>query len=147
MSHCHTILNHLRRRGYRITPQREMIIQAIAHSEKHMSAEEIFAELSKRTQATNIATVYRTLEMLWEEGLACRNDLGEGVIVYATLEHGPHIHLVCRQCQRVIDADPKVLSPLGELFRERYNFEADLQHLSIFGLCQDCSKTRRQKGE
>ena len=147
MSHCHTILNHLRRRGYRITPQREMIIQTIAHSEKHMSAEEIFAELSKRTQATNIATVYRTLEMLWEEGLACRNDLGEGVIVYATLEHGPHIHLVCRQCQRVIDADPQVLSPLGELFRERYNFKADLQHLSIFGLCQDCSKTRKQKGE
>ena len=138
MSHCHTILEHLRQRGYRITPQREMIIQAIAHSDRHLSAEEIFAEMRLRTQATNIATVYRTLEMLWEEGLACRNDLGEGVIVYARLEHGPHIHLVCRYCQRVIDADPAALAPLDELFRSLYNFEANLQHLSIFGVCADC---------
>jgi len=139
MSHCQTILNHLRKRGYRITPQREMIIEAIAHSEQHMSAEEIFAEMLKRTQATNIATVYRTLDMLWEEGLACRNDLGEGRIVYATLKHGPHIHLVCRLCGHVIDADPEALEPLSELFQSQYNFDADLRHLSIFGLCQECT--------
>ena len=147
MSHCHMITDALRKRGYRITPQREMVINIIAHADRHMSAEEIFQQLSKQTQATNLATVYRTLDTLWKEGFACRNDLSEGKIVYATIKHGPHIHLVCRQCQRVIDADPQVLSPLGELFRERYNFKADLQHLSIFGLCQDCSKTRKQKGE
>jgi Fur family ferric uptake transcriptional regulator len=147
MTHCQSIIQLLRQRGYRITPQREMIIEAIAHSEKHMTAEQIFAEMGKRTQAANIATVYRTLEMLWEEGLACRNDLGEGVIVYAALEHGPHIHLVCRQCQRVIDANPASLAPLDELFRRQHNFEADLGHLSIFGLCRDCQQTNSQKGE
>jgi Fur family ferric uptake transcriptional regulator len=138
MSNYHTTLNILRQRGYRITPQRDMSIHAITNSDKHLTAEQIFTELSKRTQATNIATVYRTLEMLWEQGLACRNDLGEGVIVFATLEHGPHIHLVCRRCERVIDADPTALEPLGEKFRMQYKFEADLQHLSIFGLCQAC---------
>ena len=89
MSPCSSFTESLRQRGYRITPQREMIIETIAHSEKHMSAEEVYAEVRKRTQATNIATIYRTLDMLWEEGLACRNDLGEGRIVYATLQHGP----------------------------------------------------------
>ncbi|KPL05941.1 hypothetical protein AMJ86_10320 [bacterium SM23_57] len=138
MPHCQTIIEHLRKKGYRITPQREMIIESIAHSNSHMSAEEVFSELQKRTKATNIATVYRTLEMLWEEGLACRNDLGEGHIVYATLEHGPHIHLICRYCSTVIDADPRVLQPLQERLNSEYRFEADLQHLSIFGVCKGC---------
>jgi Fur family ferric uptake transcriptional regulator len=138
MPHCQTIIQHLRQKGYRITPQREMIIESIAHSNSHMSAEEVFSELQKRTKATNIATVYRTLEMLWEEGLACRNDLGEGHIVYATREHGPHIHLICRYCGTVIDADPRVLRPLKERLNSEYRFEADLQHLSIFGVCKGC---------
>ena len=140
MSHCQTIITSLRQRGYRITPQREMIIRAIAHSQQHMSAEEIFTELQKHTQATNIATVYRTLEMLWEEGFACRNDLSEGKIVYATYQHGPHIHLVCRYCNRVIDADPKVLEQLGEVLDTQYDFNADLQHISIFGVCSECKQ-------
>ena len=138
MSHCHTVIDELRERGYRITPQREMVIQAIAHAERHMSAEEIFAEMQKHTGATNIATVYRTLDMLWEEGFACRNDLSEGKIVYATHKHGPHIHLVCRCCNQVSDAAPEILGSLGEELRSQYDFEADLQHLSIFGICADC---------
>ncbi len=138
MSHCHTLLEALRQRGYRITPQREMIVQAIAHSEQHMSAEDVLAELRNHTQAINLATVYRTLEMLREEGLACRNDLGEGKIVFSVRKHGPHIHLVCRHCSRVIDADYALLNPLEELLQAKYNFHADLQHLSIFGVCSDC---------
>jgi Fur family transcriptional regulator, ferric uptake regulator len=142
MAPCITFTDNLRKRGYRITPQREMIIETIAHSEKHMSAEEIFAEVKKRTQATNIATVYRTLDMLWEEGLACRNDLGEGRIVYAALQHGPHIHLVCRCCDKVFDAEPSLLDSLGEQLASQYEFAADLQHISIFGICADCQVDR-----
>lgn len=138
MSPCLTFTESLRQRGFRITPQREMIIETIAHSEKHMSAEEVFAEVKKRTQATNIATIYRTLDMLWEQGLACRNNLGEGRIVYAALQHGHHIHLVCRRCNQIMDAEPKQLDPLAEALHSEYNFEADLQHLSIFGVCADC---------
>ena len=138
MSHCHTIIATLRARGYRITPQREMVVDIIAHADRHMSAEEIFAELQTRTQATNITTVYRTLDMLWEEGFACRNDLSEGKIAYATYKHGTHIHLVCRQCNDIIDADPEMLDPLGDELRQQHHFEADLQHISIFGVCADC---------
>ena len=140
MSHCHTITVALRKRGYRITPQREMVINIIAHADRHMSAEEIFQQLNKQTQATNLATVYRTLDTLWEEGFACRNDLSEGKIVYATFKHGPHIHLVCRLCNQIIDADPQILTPIGKDLRKKYNFEADLQHISIFGLCLNCQE-------
>ncbi|MCJ7717374.1 MAG: transcriptional repressor, partial [Anaerolineales bacterium] len=62
MTHCQTIIDNLRQRGYRITPQREMIIEAIAHSPQHITAEEISEKLQEHTRAINIATVYRTLD-------------------------------------------------------------------------------------
>ncbi len=138
MSHCHTIVAELKKRGYRITPQREMIIEAIAHGSHHITVEEIVEQLRTHTSAINIATVYRTLELLWQEGFACRNDLSEGKSVFATYQHGPHIHLVCRKCNNVIDGDSKVLAELGEKLRDTYNFQPDLDHFSIFGLCSEC---------
>ncbi|MGB2954893.1 MAG: Fur family transcriptional regulator [Anaerolineales bacterium] len=138
MTHCHTIIDELRKRGFRITPQREMIINAVAHSPQHITAEEISERLQEHTQAINIATVYRTLDLLWQEGFACRNDLSEGKIVYATYQHGPHIHLVCRKCNRIIDADVKVLDSLREDLISNYQFRPNLDHISVFGICADC---------
>ena len=138
MTHCHTILEKLRNRGYRITPQRELIIQAVAHSSQHITAEEVAEQLKQHTKAINIATVYRTLDLLWQEGFACRNDLSEGKIVYATFVHGPHIHLVCRKCNHVIDADIQLIQSLDENLRGSYGFLPDLDHFSIFGVCSEC---------
>lgn len=140
MTHCHTILEALRQRGYRITPQREMIIQAVAHSPVHITAEGVAKQLRVHTRAINIATVYRTLDLLWHEGFACRNDLSEGKIVYATFQHGPHIHLVCRKCNKVIDADIEILNSLGKDLHHKYKFQSDLDHFSIFGVCSDCQE-------
>jgi Fur family ferric uptake transcriptional regulator len=138
MTHCHTIIDALRQRGYRITPQREIVVDIIAHADHHLSAEEIFTDLQAQTPNANISTVYRTLEVLWEEGFTCRNDLSEGKIVYATRQHGPHIHLVCRRCNHAIEAEPDLLKQLGETLLADYDFTADLDHLSVFGLCANC---------
>lgn len=138
MSHCNTILAELRSRGYRITPQRELIVQAIAHSPSHTTAEEIALQLKEHTQVINIATIYRTLDLLWQEGFACRNDLSEGKTVYTTVQHGPHIHLVCRKCNDVIDADALVLNKLDIKLHQDYGFDPDLDHFSIFGVCSEC---------
>lgn len=138
MVHCETIVTELRNKGYRITPQRELIIQAISHSPRHITAEEIAAHLQKHTQTINVATIYRTLDLLWQEGLACRSDLSEGKIVYAALEHGPHIHLVCRKCNQVIDADSEALNSLKSDLQDLYGFDPDLDHFSIFGVCSEC---------
>jgi Fur family ferric uptake transcriptional regulator len=118
-----------------------MIIEAIANVNAHMSAEDVFEEVRRHTQATNLATVYRTLDMLWEEGLASRNDLGEGRMVYSILEHGPHIHLICRSCNKVIDALPESLGLFDENLFTRYGFKIDLTHLSLFGECEECRKS------
>jgi Fur family ferric uptake transcriptional regulator len=139
MTHCHTLIDILRQRGYRITPQREMIVEALAHAGGHVTAEEIYDRVRDRTSVVNIATVYRTLDLLVAVGLASRVDLWDGRVVYTTLQHGPHVHLVCRNCGEVYNADFQLFEPLGEQIRSRYPFIPDLHHLSLLGLCLDCS--------
>jgi Fur family ferric uptake transcriptional regulator len=138
MSPCQTFLETLRTHGYRITPQREMIVEAIAHQGDHINADEVFALIQERTHSVNIATVYRTLDLLVERGLATRIDLGEGRVIYATDQHGAHIHLVCRQCGQVLDAEQDLLSAFNQKLQSDYRFAADLQHISLLGLCSDC---------
>jgi Fur family ferric uptake transcriptional regulator len=138
MSPCQTFIDALRARGFRITPQREMIIEAIAHQGEHINADEVYALVHQRTRSVNIATIYRTLELLVEQGLASRVDLGEGRVMYATNQHGPHIHLVCRQCGQIIDADQEMLAAITHQLKTDYQFAADLQHISLPGLCSSC---------
>ncbi len=139
MSDHHPFIETLRQREYRITPQREMIIEAVtASGGEHVTAEEIFEQVRDKSSAINIATVYRTLEILVEEGLISRADLGGGQMVYATSHHGAHIHLVCRYCWQVIDADYDLIAPFGEALHAHYGFSADLQHLAVFGVCATC---------
>jgi Fur family transcriptional regulator, ferric uptake regulator len=104
-----------------------------------MSAEEILGKLQTRTRVTNISTVYRTLDLLWKEGFALRNDLGENKLVFLIKEHGPHIHLVCRRCNLVIESNPDFLASLEEALYTEHGFNADLEHITIFGLCTDCN--------
>jgi len=138
MPHCQTYINALRNLGYRITPQREMIVEALAHSPHHVTAEEIYAQVHERAPAVNIATVYRTLDLLVEQGMASRAGLQDGRVVYAASNHGPHLHLVCRSCGCVVAADQEVLASLEGQLRQQYGFAADLQHLTIAGLCSAC---------
>jgi Fur family ferric uptake transcriptional regulator len=140
MPHCQETIAELRTRGYRITPQREMIIEAVAHHTSHLTADELFNLVQDRSKALNRATVYRTLELLVEEGLVSRSDFGQGEMVYAPVEHGPHLHLVCRQCGNVTAADHNIADPLCETLLEKHAFHAECGHLAIFGLCSNCQK-------
>jgi Fur family ferric uptake transcriptional regulator len=138
MSHCHTLIDTLRQRGYRMTPQREIIIEALTHAGGHVTAEEIYTQAHQRVQAINIATVYRTLDLLVAIGLASRADLWDGRVVYTTFEHGQHIHLVCKQCGAVLNANHDLIKPFDEQLKSGYQFHADLEHLSILGVCVNC---------
>jgi Fur family transcriptional regulator, ferric uptake regulator len=138
MSCCGPLIAELRKHGYRLTPQREMVVEAVAHAGQHVSAEEVFELVRARSSAVNIATVYRTLELLAELGLASRTDLGGGTWAYASQLHGPHCHLVCRRCHQVIEADCEALGAMEESLRERHGFIPDLGHFVVYGLCQEC---------
>lgn len=139
MNDAQTIIETLRERRFRITPQREMIIDALLSDGPHLTADKVYERVQARTGAVNIATVYRTLDMLVAQGIACRTDMGEQII-YAPAEHGPHIHLVCRHCRYVIDADAAMLEGLAAQLERDHAFTADLQHISLFGTCAGCTE-------
>lgn len=128
-------------KGYRLTPQRLMILEAIEDSEGHISAEEIYEQVRGKYPHLNISTVYRTLELLKELGLATVTDFGEGRVRYHPVEKGRHHHLVCRTCGAVRDIDESVLKSLEKKLLREYRFRANLSHFAIFGHCLDCEKS------
>lgn len=138
MARAGNIVKELGEKGYRLTPQRMMVLAAIEDSANHISAEEIYAQVAAKYPHVNISTVYRTLDLLKKLGLVTETDLGGGRVRYHPAEKGHHHHLVCQECGRVIDLDESVLSLLKGTLRREYDFNADLRHLAIFGRCGKC---------
>ena len=128
----------LRERGYRLTPQRIMVVEALHGADNHISAEEIFESLRAKYPYANISTVYRTLELLKELGLAAEIDMGDGIMRYHVKEKGRHHHLICNKCGKVTDLSESELFPLEKILFKQFGFKADITHLAIFGLCADC---------
>ena len=140
MSQPGDIIGKLGEQGYRLTPQRMMILSAIENSDNHISAEEIYAQVVAKYPHVNISTVYRTLELLKRLGLVTETNLGGGRVRYHPTDKGHHHHIVCRECGAVIDLDESVLFPIRSVLLRDYEFIADLRHLAIFGACMNCSK-------
>ena len=138
MSQSGDIIRKLSKQGYRLTPQRMMILEAVERADSHISAEEIYTQILARYPHLNISTVYRTLELLKELGLVTETDLGDGRVRYHSMKKGRHHHLVCQKCGAIIDLDESVLSPLKVALLREYKFSADLRHLAIFGRCANC---------
>jgi Fur family ferric uptake transcriptional regulator len=122
--------------GYRLTPQRQFILQAV---EKlgHATPDEILAEVQSQSSAVNVSTVYRTLEVLEELGLVRHTHLSDRAPTYHSTTDHEHFHLVCRNCHRVISVDPDVLTPVAERLEADHGFTVDIGHLTVFGTCGD----------
>ena len=138
MSQSGDIIRKLSKQGYRLTPQRMMILEVVERADSHISAEEIYTQILARYPHLNISTVYRTLELLKELCLVTETDLGDGRVRYHSMKKGRHHHLVCQKCGAIIDLDESVLSPLKVALLREYKFSADLRHLAIFGRCANC---------
>ena len=145
MSTQPTIGESLRQEGYRLTPQRLMILSIIRDSSGHISAEEIHEKVCQQYPFVNISTVYRTLNLLKKLRLISETDLGEGYVRYELLERGRHHHLVCRQCAASFPLEHSLLAPLEERLLGEYGFAADLDHFAIFGLCRRCQEQPAEK--
>jgi Fur family ferric uptake transcriptional regulator len=132
------ILSKLTAQGYRITPQRMMILDAVENAEDHISAEEILTLVCLQYPNVNISTVYRTLELLKQLELVTETDFGDGRVRYHSIKKGHHHHLVCQKCGGIIDVEETVFNTLKETLFKQYSFEAEIQHLAIFGTCKKC---------
>ena len=140
MEQSRDIVSKLSEQGYRLTPQRLMILSAIENTDSHISAEEIYTQVVAKYPNVNISTVYRTLELLKRLGLVTETDLGGGRVRYHPVDKGHHHHLVCQECGTITDLDESMLVSLKNTLLHDYKFVADLRHLAIFGRCINCSK-------
>ena len=131
------LADRLRGSGYRLTPQRQLILGAVEQL-GHATPDEVLAAVREQASAVNASTVYRTLEVLEELGLVRHAHLSDRAPTYHSTRGPEHFHLVCRNCDRVQSVDPDVASALLEALRREHGFDVDLGHLAIFGRCTDC---------
>jgi len=132
----------LKGRGLRMTPQRQLILDAVASVRGHISADEVHQQVIRHFPDVNVTTVYRTLEVLEEMGLMRHTHFHNGVAQYERTDEAPHHHLVCTVCDSATDLDVKILEPLTRELHRRYGFKSDLAHTAIVGVCRECQRTQ-----
>lgn len=136
MSH-HTWREELRSRGYRVTPQRQLVLEAVRELE-HATPDAICATVQKTASGLNLSTVYRTLDLLESVGLVTHTHLGGSSSSYHLAEEANHLHIVCRGCGDVSDTALDLADGLVQRLREEIGFDADARHLTVFGTCRSC---------
>lgn len=125
-------------KGYRLTPQRLIILTALQKSGDHISAEDVFKQVRRQYPTINISTIYRTLELLEKINLVTSTDLGDGTKQYHYIESSKHHHLVCKSCGDIMELSGSHLQPLKDVLYKEYKFKTNLNHLVIYGLCRRC---------
>ena len=128
----------LRDSGHRLTPQRVLILSSLRHAGGHVTASEILDQVRESYPYIDASTVYRTLSVLKKLRLVSETDLGAGESIYEWLRQDRHHHLICRGCDHLIRLDHQYMANLGTELLDDYGFQADVDHIAIFGLCSDC---------
>jgi Fur family ferric uptake transcriptional regulator len=132
------LADRLRRVGQRVTPQRLVILGAL-QQDAHLTADEVFARVEPLLPGVNRSTVYRTLELFRDLGLASMTDLGGGARQFELIDD-PHHHLICHRCGVILELDDDLVDPLRQRIRERYGFAPGIDHLALFGYCTACER-------
>ncbi|ABR33290.1 MULTISPECIES: Fur family transcriptional regulator [Clostridium] len=134
----------LKKKGYKLTPQRRSIVDTIIENEgQHLTAEEIYDSVKKSCPEIGLATVYRTILLLEELGVISRLDLNDGCsryeIVHSNETHRHH-HLICNICHKVLEVQDDLLEDLESGIEKQYKFKILDHSLKFFGVCDECQK-------
>ena len=138
---CHNdALDQLREAGFRLTPQRAMVLDVVYHNNGHLTADEVFERVRLLSPYVDLSTIYRTLVFLKQNGLIGELRLEGGPARFEAVRLGQeHHHAVCSGCGRMLEIDPADLNVLESTMRQKYGFEVNLVHLTLSGLCAECA--------
>ena len=136
-------INELRARGFRMTPQRMQILSILNNSACHLTPLEIYQQAKEVMPGITEATVYRTLNFLYEQGLVLAAHVGYGQIVYEIADREHH-HLICRQCGQATEINHDLLANLYQQFQSDTGYQIDSMHVTFFGLCPNCQNSSDQ---
>jgi Fur family ferric uptake transcriptional regulator len=125
--------------GVRITPQRLAIAEALMNGNKQMSANELFDRVRRKHPYIGRATVFRSLDMLAEAGVAQRIERRGHVSAYVWCEPGHHHHLICGRCGKVEELTEDMVEPLIAKIAKRRRFQVNHATLDFYGVCRNCA--------
>ncbi|MGI6574415.1 MAG: Fur family transcriptional regulator [bacterium] len=141
------IAERLREKDFRLTPQRQAILETlIVHQDEHLTAEDIFKIAKDKYPDLGLATVYRTLELFAELGVIYKLQFNED---YSRYEYNPdgdkhsHHHLVCIQCGEITEFDQDLLEHLEAEITRKNDFKITDHSLRFYGYCSKCSKAKK----
>lgn len=128
------------KKNLRITSKRSIILEAFLKEEGHITAEDLYKKIAKKKSSIGIATVYRTLKLLQEAGLARMSQFGKGEARYEhNYLHGHHDHLICKQCGKIIEFENPQIEKMQERIAKKHSFEITSHRLEMYGTCSKCS--------
>jgi Fe2+ or Zn2+ uptake regulation protein len=135
----------LRKKGYRLTPQRHMILSVIQEAKEHLSVEQITERVQQRNPYVSLSTVYRTLELLKKLNLIRESHLPGGQALYEAVGGRSHHHMICLRCRQTIHLNESLLGNLHEKLQEDYHFHGLSLDLVAAGYCDQCWKVIQQE--
>jgi Fur family peroxide stress response transcriptional regulator len=132
------LLGKLKAHGYRLTPQRLAIFKILVASDNHPSVEQIHAQLTADFPTMALATVYKTITLLKEEGELLELGFAGESSRYDGAKPYPHAHLICVSCHKIIDPDIPTFGEVPQELAQKYGYQIVNQRVDYFGICPDC---------
>ena len=131
----------MEKRGLRTTKQRERIVETFFAHRDHVSIEELLARVRSHDPAIGYATVYRTLKLLAESGVAYERRFGDGLTRYELADDDAHHdHLICVECKTIVEFEEPRVEALQEEIATRHGFEIRTHKHELYGVCPSCRK-------
>ncbi|MDW7651929.1 MAG: Fur family transcriptional regulator [Bacillota bacterium] len=132
---------------HKMTPQRRTILETLLENpEEHLSAEELYALVKEKDPEIGFATVYRTLDLLDELNILHKLNFGDGrsryELSHLQSEHHHH-HLVCLECNQILEVKEDLLNQLESLIERENNFRIVDHRVQFYGYCDRCDEKRK----
>src|SRR5919202_2801655 len=138
-------LRHIQRAGLKRTAQRELILDVFLRTEEHLSSEDLYRLVQKEDRSIGHTTVYRTLKLLAEAGLAREVRFGDNRTHYEhNYKHQHHDHMICTECGKIIEFFSAELEAIQDAIAAKHRFEPTNHSLRLLGVCADCRREARE---
>lgn len=135
----HRILSrYLEEHNLKHTKQRDAILDIFLEASGHISSEEIYQRIQSEHPSIGYTTVYRTMKLLCDAGLASERRFDDGIARYE-IEHAHHDHLVCLRCGKIVEFESEMIESSQEEIAARYGFRVLRHRHELYGHCKGCS--------
>ena len=135
-----TLTRYLKQRGLRLTEQRRTIVEAFFNAGGHVDIDTLYGLVKASDSRIGQATVYRTLKLLTESGLAQTSRFGGNATLYEPADTDHHDHLVCRSCGLIVEFFNEDIERLQDEVADTHGFKLETHKMELYGLCPKCRK-------